>query len=209
MSKSRSSRGYGYRRRGLPTWIAVIVTLGAIGLLYWQQGPADRPWKPVPLDKVGVPGIDGGGKKDTVDDEQGTEAAKTNGTGVATDSNPKKIARGSKKKAAAGAASDTSGSIVKGVKIRDRSGDVVYEGDIDLTDTLARIDRNERLEFPHDGTVFQNREGRLPSKSADHYREWVHRTPQVSGPGPQRVVTGEDGEAYYSPDHYETFKRIR
>jgi filamentous hemagglutinin len=34
-------------------------------------------------------------------------------------------------------------------------------------------------------------------------------TPGVSGPGPQRIVTGKNGEMYYTPDHYDTFIPIR
>jgi guanyl-specific ribonuclease Sa len=56
--------------------------------------------------------------------------------------------------------------------------------------------------------VFQNREKRLPQKPAGYYREWVHPTPGLRGPGPQRIVTGKEGEIYYSPDHYETFRRL-
>ena len=27
--------------------------------------------------------------------------------------------------------------------------------------------------------------------------------------GPERLVTGSDGSAYYTDDHYKTFKKIR
>jgi filamentous hemagglutinin len=27
----------------------------------------------------------------------------------------------------------------------------------------------------------------------------------VSGAGPQRIVSGQGGELYYTPDHYKTF----
>ena len=100
-------------------------------------------------------------------------------------------------------------TLVRGVTIRDEDREVVYRGDIDLAPTLERIDDGGKLRFPNDGSTFQNREGRLPRKPSGHYREWVHPTPGLSGPGPQRVVTGEDGEAFYTPDHYRTFQRIR
>lgn len=99
--------------------------------------------------------------------------------------------------------------IVRNVKIRDLSGKVVFEGDIDLRDTLQRIDAGKRLEFPNDGSVFQNREQRLPNKPSGYYREWVHRTPELAGPGPQRVVSGSQGEAFYTPDHYQSFRKVR
>ncbi len=99
--------------------------------------------------------------------------------------------------------------IVPNVVIRDLAGKVVYRGEIDLRDTLKRIDAGTKLGFPNDGSVFQNREQLLPKKAAGYYREWVHRTPGLAGPGPQRVVTGTNREAYYTPDHYNTFRRVR
>lgn len=97
---------------------------------------------------------------------------------------------------------------IKNAKIRDQDGDVVFQGTIDLRDTLDRIERRERGSHGNDGSVFQNRERRLPSKKSGYYREWVHPTPKLRGPGPQRIVTGEEGEIYYTPDHYKTFERL-
>lgn len=71
--------------------------------------------------------------------------------------------------------------------------------------TLERIRAGQSFPHRNDGTAFQNREGLLPVKPDGYYREWVHPTPGVSGPGSQRVVTGQGGEAYYTPDHYRTF----
>ncbi len=92
--------------------------------------------------------------------------------------------------------------------IRDEDGRVVYRGDVDLGPTLRRMKSGERLNFPHDGTVFQNRERRLPRQSAGYYKEYVHPTPGLRGPGPQRLVIGEGGEIYYTSDHYRTFQRL-
>lgn len=99
--------------------------------------------------------------------------------------------------------------IVRDVTIKDLEGDVAFAGDVDLSQTLARIDAGERLRFRNDGVTFENREKRLPRKATGYYREWVHPTPGLSGPGPQRVVTGKEGEAYYTPDHYRTFEQLR
>lgn len=100
-------------------------------------------------------------------------------------------------------------TLIEDVTITDQSGRVVFRGDVDLSETLERIDRGEELpQYRNDGIVFQNRERRLPSKRRGHYREWVHPTPQLGGPGPQRIVSGEDGERYYTADHYETFQRL-
>jgi guanyl-specific ribonuclease Sa len=92
--------------------------------------------------------------------------------------------------------------------IRDQDGHVVFRGDVDLGATLERIKRGERLSFSHDGTVFQNRERRLPQEPSGYYHEFVHLTPGISGPGPQRIIIGRDGETYYTPDQYRTFKRL-
>jgi ribonuclease T1 len=93
--------------------------------------------------------------------------------------------------------------------IRDQDGRVVYRGTIDLQPTLDRIARGDKNSHRNDGTTFQNRERRLPQKPSGYYREYVHPTPKSSGPGPQRVIVGKDGEIWYTPDHYKSFQRIK
>ena len=92
--------------------------------------------------------------------------------------------------------------------IYDQLGNEVFRGDIDLRPTLDRIADGRKLGFTSDGAVFQNRERRLPMQPEGYYREYVHPTPGLSGPGPQRIVVGERGEAFYTPDHYRTFRRV-
>lgn len=92
--------------------------------------------------------------------------------------------------------------------IRDQDGRVVFRGAVKVGPTLDRIHRGEQLHFANDGSVFQNRERRLPAQPAGYYREYVHPTPGLSGPGPQRLVVGREGEIYYTPDHYRSFKRL-
>jgi filamentous hemagglutinin len=99
--------------------------------------------------------------------------------------------------------------IARNVRVTNEDGRVIYRGDIDLGPTLARIDQGKRLRFSHDGIVFENREKRLPIKPSGYYHEFVHPTKGESGPGGQRMVLGKDGEIYYSPDHYHSFRRIR
>ena len=99
--------------------------------------------------------------------------------------------------------------IARDVRITNENGRVIFRGDVDVGPTLDRIDRGQRLRFSHDGIVFQNREKRLPIKPSGYYREFIHPTKGEGGPGGQRVVIGRDGEAYYSPDHYRTFQRVR
>lgn len=92
--------------------------------------------------------------------------------------------------------------------IHNQEGRVAFRGIVDVGPTLNRIHRGERLAFSHDGSTFQNRERRLPQKPPGYYREYVHTTPHLSGPGPQRIILGGEGEIYYTPDHYRTFQRM-
>jgi guanyl-specific ribonuclease Sa len=94
------------------------------------------------------------------------------------------------------------------VIVRDQDGQEVFRGTVDVGPTLKRIGRGEKLRFSHDGAVFENRERKLPKKPGGYYHEYVHPTPRLDGPGPQRIVTGEAGEIYYTHDHYRSFQRL-
>jgi len=98
--------------------------------------------------------------------------------------------------------------VIKGLALRDASGRTIYRGEIDLAPTLERIAAGRRLRFPNDGTTFQNRENRLPRRPPGYYREWVVPTPKEPGPGPQRLITGDGGEVWYTSDHYRSFRRL-
>jgi filamentous hemagglutinin len=99
--------------------------------------------------------------------------------------------------------------IVHNARVTNEDGRIIHRGDVDLRPTIERIDRGKRLRFSHDGSVFENRERRLPNKPSGYYREFIHPTPDDDGPGGQRVVIGRGGETYYTPDHYKTFHRVR
>ena len=69
--------------------------------------------------------------------------------------------------------------------------------------------------FPYDkdGTVFGNREGRLPGAARGHYREYTVKTPGVSHRGARRIVCGgnpppQPGACFYTDDHYASFRLI-
>ena len=94
------------------------------------------------------------------------------------------------------------------VTLKNQDGTVIYQGPIDLQPTLDRIEKGERNEHRNDGTVFQNREGRLDRKPAGYYHEYVVPTPNQRGPGPQRLIVGKGGEVFYTSDHYRSFKKI-
>jgi guanyl-specific ribonuclease Sa len=84
-----------------------------------------------------------------------------------------------------------------------------------VAEVLKYIDEHGRAPRGYvGGRTFANREKRLPraGRSGDpiRYREW-DVNPKIRGRnrGPQRLVTGSDGSAYYTADHYRTFIRIR
>lgn len=99
--------------------------------------------------------------------------------------------------------------IIPNVTIKDQSGRVAFKGEIDLHPTFDRIERGEKFPHRNDGSTFRNLEGRLPKKPAGYYTEHVHPTPGIGGPGPQRVVIGKNGEAFYTHDHYNSFRKVR
>ncbi len=80
---------------------------------------------------------------------------------------------------------------------------------------LRHVDEHHRAPEGYEGgRDFHNAERRLPTRDADGrpitYHEW-DVNPKVRGVnrGPERLVTGSDGGAFYTPDHYRTFIRIR
>jgi ribonuclease T1 len=75
--------------------------------------------------------------------------------------------------------------------------------------TLALIRAGGPFPYRKDGTTFFNRERRLPPKPRDYYREYTVPTPGARDRGARRIVTGREGEAWYTDDHYRSFRRIR
>jgi len=79
----------------------------------------------------------------------------------------------------------------------------------DLKPTLNRIASGGKFPHRNDGSIFKNVEGLLPKQNAGYYKEFVHPTPRVNGPGAMRIVTGQGGQMWFTPDHYKTFIPIR
>lgn len=75
-------------------------------------------------------------------------------------------------------------------------------------ETVADIDAGGPYEFRKDDSIFQNREGFLPDRPDDHYREYTVVTPGHDDRGARRIVAGADGEMYYTDDHYQSFREI-
>ncbi|NBE51805.1 ribonuclease domain-containing protein [Streptomyces boluensis] len=93
---------------------------------------------------------------------------------------------------------------------------VAAVGDICLSElpneaheTLDLIEAGGPYPYPQDGTVFQNREGLLPSQGSGYYHEYTVETPGSDDRGARRIVTGEaEQEDYYTADHYESFDLV-
>ncbi len=78
------------------------------------------------------------------------------------------------------------------------------------SDTLRAIRNGGPFRFPrNDGVTYFNNNRVLPSRRRGYYREYTVVTPGASNRGARRIVTGADGELYYTDDHYDTFVRIK
>ncbi|WP_422837961.1 ribonuclease domain-containing protein [Achromobacter xylosoxidans] len=94
---------------------------------------------------------------------------------------------------------------IDGVTVVDQKSGKIFQGTVDLGPTLDRIKSGGKFPHKNDGSIFRNNGLDLPQKPAGYYTEYVHPTPGISGPGPQRIVVGKGGEMYYTADHYKTF----
>lgn len=88
---------------------------------------------------------------------------------------------------------------------------------VEARQTLARIKRGGPYPYRKDGSVFGNREKRLPAQPRGYYTEYTVKTPYSRDRGARRIVAGRgagrdpatSGEYYYTDDHYNSFWRIR
>lgn len=77
-----------------------------------------------------------------------------------------------------------------------------------LLATLALVETGGPFPYDRDGSVFSNRERRLPSRERGYYREYTVPTPGAPSRGARRIVQGKNGETWYTRDHYDSFVRI-
>ncbi|GAA5204838.1 guanyl-specific ribonuclease [Streptomyces thinghirensis] len=89
-------------------------------------------------------------------------------------------------------------------------GDICYSAlPSQAHDTFDLIEQGGPYPFEQDGTVFQNREGILPSQSTGYYHEYTVITPGSDTRGARRIVTGDASqEDYYTADHYASFDLV-
>jgi ribonuclease T1 len=95
-------------------------------------------------------------------------------------------------------------------QVRSRIKDIaIAELPSEARTTLQLIEKGGPFPYQRDGAVFGNFERRLPLKQRGYYREFTVPTPGRRDRGARRIVAGEDGECYYTEDHYRTFRKIR
>ncbi len=79
---------------------------------------------------------------------------------------------------------------------------------LEAIETLFLIEDGGPYPYRQDDGTFQNREGILPDRPQEHYREYTVDTPGSPDRGARRIVSGADGERYYTDDHYDSFREI-
>jgi guanyl-specific ribonuclease Sa len=67
--------------------------------------------------------------------------------------------------------------------------------------------------YERDFIIFENREKKLPEKPNGYYQEYTVKPPEgVKNRGSERLIKGQNGEIWYSRDHYQDkggFTRLR
>lgn len=80
---------------------------------------------------------------------------------------------------------------------------------IQAQETIELIEQDGPFPYSKDGAIFSNREQILPNKPRGYYREYTVETPGSADRGARRIVAGDNGEFYYTDDHYASFRRVR
>jgi ribonuclease T1 len=78
----------------------------------------------------------------------------------------------------------------------------------EASETVALIESAGPFPYDQDGAVFQNREGILPDQPSGYYHEYTVETPGSPDRGARRIISGADGQLYWTDDHYDSFSRI-
>jgi ribonuclease T1 len=74
--------------------------------------------------------------------------------------------------------------------------------------TVRLIRQGGPFRYSQVGAGFANREGHLPAEPRGFYHEYTVDTPGSPDRGARRIVAGQQGQLFYTDDHYRTFKRI-
>jgi ribonuclease T1 len=74
--------------------------------------------------------------------------------------------------------------------------------------TVQLIRSGGPFPYSEDGEIYYNREKQLPHEVDGYYHSYTVVTPGESDRGARRIITGKNGEFYYTTDHYQTFRRV-
>ncbi len=98
-----------------------------------------------------------------------------------------------------------------GALAREASVDSIARAELpdETQQTLQLIRRGGPFPYRRDGIAFGKFEGHLPPRARGYYREYTVPTRGNRDRGARRIITGRAGEAFYSSDHYRSFRRIR
>ena len=77
-----------------------------------------------------------------------------------------------------------------------------------VSDTVHLIQDGGPFPYRQDGEVFSNAEHHLSAEPRGYYHEYTVVTPHSSDRGARRIITGKNGEYYYTADHYDSFRRV-
>jgi ribonuclease T1 len=82
-----------------------------------------------------------------------------------------------------------------------------------VNNAMGHITQGKPVPGGKGGRCFENREGKLPKTDKDgkpiDYKEWDVNPQKAGQPrDAERIVTGSDGSAYYTNDHYGNFQYI-
>lgn len=89
------------------------------------------------------------------------------------------------------------------------STDPELEKAIKIDEAFNRIKNGGPYPYTQDATIFRNREGNLPDKPYGYYHEYTVEDPSAPNRGTRRIVVGDNGEMYYTDNHYQTFIQIK
>jgi ribonuclease T1 len=78
----------------------------------------------------------------------------------------------------------------------------------EASQTIQSIERGGRFPYRQDGTVFGNRERRLPVAPYRTYHEYTVPTPGLQTRGARRIITAPQHVYYYTGDHYRSFQQV-
>ncbi len=95
--------------------------------------------------------------------------------------------------------------------VRSQSGlPVIFYDELppEAKETIRLIEQDGPFPYRKDGATFSNREGLLPARPHGYYREYTVITPGSPDRGARRIVAGENGELYYTDDHYASFREV-